>query len=165
VSTVNRTTAVEWGIPDEELFKIALRNLETKFTLSAPMTTELKNGTFHMFSAEHFFAASHVLLLDKHPEVIGPFGSMVAIPTRHLLLACPVNTFDIVQDIGALLNVSYRAEADGPGSITNQLYFYRDGRFARLKTKCPDGGTQLQLVPPPEFNQVLQELSPPNADE
>jgi hypothetical protein len=161
VSTVNRSMAVEWGMPDEQLFATALHNLETKFKLSDPLSTELKNGPFFMFSAVHFFAASHALLIEKHPEVIGPYGAMVAIPTRHLLLACPVNTFDIVQDIGALLNVSYRAEADGPGSITNQIYFYRDGRFARLTTREQEGSDQLQLVPPPEFQRVLEELPPP----
>lgn len=159
VMTVNRTSAVEWGMPDEELFKIALQNLATNFALSEPIKTDLKNGPLYIFSADHFFAASHVLLLPGKPELVGPYGTMIAIPTRHTLIVCPVQSFDIVHDIANLLNVAYKAEQDGPGSITNQLYFYRNGEFSRVVSETSGG--QVKLTPPPAFQRVLEELSPP----
>ena len=158
VSTVNRASAVEWGIPDEELFRVALANLEQRFGLGDPVKTELKNGTLHIFSAEHFFAASHALLMEQRPDLVGEYGAMVAIPTRHTFLVCPVNSFHIVHDIAMLLNVARKAEADGPGSITDQLYFFRYGKFSRLVSSLEGG--QMKLTVPPEFQRVLEELQP-----
>jgi hypothetical protein len=131
---------------------------EQRFGLGDPVKTELKNGPLHIFSAEHFFAASHALLMEQRPDLVGEYGAMVAIPTRHTFLVCPVNTFDIVHDIGMLLNVARKAEADGPGSITDQLYFFRDGKFSRLVSSLEGG--QMKMTVPPEFQRVLEELQP-----
>ena len=157
VATVSRASAVEWGMPDEQLFAHALANLESTFKLHEPVVKDLMNGPLFLFSAEHFFAASHALLLNRMPQCVGPYGAVVAIPTRHLLLCCPVNTFDIVKDIGVMLNIAHKAETDGPGSITNQLYFYRDGSFFVIASEMGDD-QQLRLTPPPEFIRVLEEL-------
>ena len=157
VATVSRTSAVEWGLPDEQLFDHAIGNLGTTFKLDAPVVKELANGPLFLFSAEHFFAASHALLLEKMPECVGPFGAVVAIPTRHLILCCPINTFDIVKDIGVMLNIAYKAETDGPGSITNQLYFYRDGTFDVIQSELGED-QKLRLTPPPGLVQVLNDL-------
>lgn len=163
VATVSRASAVEWGLPDEQLFVQALENLSTIYKVDAPVVKEVANGPLFLFSADHFFAASHALLLAKMPECVGPFGAIVAIPTRHLMICCPINNFEIVKDIGVMLNIAHKAEADGPGSITRQLYFYRDGTFALIHSEAGDD-QQLRLTPPPELLQVLNELEALSAE-
>jgi hypothetical protein len=74
-----------------------------------------------------------------------------------LILCCPINTFDIVKDIGVMLNIAYKAETDGPGSITNQLYFYRDGTFDVIQSELGED-QKLRLTPPPGLVQVLNDL-------
>lgn len=163
VATVSRASAVEWGVPDEQLFAQAMENLATTYRVDAPVVKELANGPLFLFSDDHFFAASHVLLLSGMPQCVGPFGAIVAIPTRHLMICCPVNNFEIVKDIGVLLNIAHKAETDGPGSITDQLYFYRDGAFAVIHSEAGED-RQLRLTPPPELVQVLTELESSSAE-
>lgn len=164
VATVSRASAVEWGLPDEQLFAQALENLSTIYKVDPPVMKEVANGALFLFSAEHFYAASHVLLLPKMTQCVGPFGAIVAIPTRHLMLCCPINNFEIVKDIGVMLNIAHKAEMDGPGSITHQLYFYRDGAFAMIQSEVGDDH-QLRLTPPPELVQVLNDLESLAADQ
>ena len=62
-----------------------------------------------------------------------------------------------------MLNIAHKAETDGPGSITRQLYFYRDGTFALIHSEAGDD-QQLRLTPPPGLLQVLNELESLSAE-
>lgn len=98
------------------------------------------------------FAATHVWALPAYVDV-PPAGLLVALPTRHLVLAGALTGRDQALDLAQalLLNADgiWRA---GPGSLSPDLYWWRDGALTLLP------GTPTSLSPPLAFVEVLDAL-------
>lgn len=149
--------AAKWGKSPDELFGIGLANLRT---LPSPDVehVEVDEGVeLFALTASHFFAATHVLTLYAHPQCIGPHGSLVAIPHRHLLLCHPIHTIDSAMAVHRIGLLASQMEREGPGSITARIYYrYPDGRFLDLPYEMTDD--QFIFRPPDEFMTVLNGL-------
>jgi hypothetical protein len=161
-SSIRNVTPEEiksWGKSEEELFEIGLANVMEN---CIPDVTEQELGegiTLTLFSDESFFVASHALLLEEHPDCLGPFGALVGIPHRHVLLAFPIQNRRVLQAIPMMIPIIAGMERDGPGSISSMLYWYRDGEFANLPYRIKDN--TLNFSPPEDFVEVLNLLGDP----
>lgn len=147
-----------WGRPPEGLFASALGNLERDVPLEfRPLRLSLG---IELLAAqdERPFAASHVLLLDRHPQALGPHGALVAVPTRHTLLCYPIRDQGVTLAVQFLPVVARRLHAAGPGPVTDSIYLYRNKRFVRIPYRLDTKG--FALSPPPELMQVLREVPP-----
>ncbi len=148
-SSIRNVTPEEiksWGKSETELFRIGLANVMEN---CIPDVTEQELGegiTLTLFSDESFFVASHALLLEEHPDCVGPFGTLLGIPHRHVMLAFPILDRRVLQAIPMMIPIIAGMERDGPGSISPLLYWYKEGEFTNLPYRI-DNNT-LNFSPP-----------------
>lgn len=158
IRNVTPEEANSWGLPIDELFVIAQDNVRET---CIPDVTEQDMGddlSVTMLSDESFFVASHALTLEQHyPNCIGQFGALVGIPHRHVLLAYPIETLDVVKAIPKMIAVVLGMERDGPGSISPRLYWLQHGEFLDLPYRVESN--TLNFAPPDEFLEMMNLLA------
>lgn len=144
-----------WGKTIDELFEIGKKNIKEKYPVNL---SEEKVGEHLIWFAEanHFFASGFALDIADYPQIVGDKGSLVSIPNRHTVIIYPIRNLDV---LGALNNVLYltsRMYQDGPGSITDKLYWYKDGEFIDLPHR--NENEKLVFSPPGVFIDALNEM-------
>lgn len=150
-----RSDVLEWG-EEDELFEIALANTDAEggALVERHDFSEKEGGpaTIWSFTGESFFTATHGLW-SAHIE--GPHGSVVAVPNRQAVLIHPIRDLAVVNAITIMVGLARRLCADGPGSISEDLYWSRDRTLTLLPV---DGDT---FTPPDEFVETLNRLGEP----
>lgn len=161
VASVSRTDAKVWGKSDEDLFAIALQNVRAHERVEID-SQEVKDGvSVQMLFGDSHFTSCHALFLREYLGEGAVHGAVVAIPHRHVLLFHPIRDVGVVLAINALITMAFGMHAEGPGSITPDLFWWREGKFTRLPSSVkPDGIT---FTPPDEFVDLLNALSAPPA--
>jgi hypothetical protein len=69
----------------------------------------------------------------------------------------PIVDASIVNAVGLLLRLADAQCRQGPGSISPNLYWWKDGHLTLLPSKREGG--QFQFIPPSEFVAVLNALA------
>jgi hypothetical protein len=156
-----RSDVLAWG-DEDELFEIALEQTRAEggALLERHDFDEDRGGptSIWVFHGESFFTATHAIWgvhLDPSPER----GMLVAVPNRHTVLAHPIRDLSVVSAVSVMLGVTNVMWAEGPGSLSDGLYWLRDGTLERLPAHIRDGNAT--FVPPDEFVEVLNGLDEP----
>jgi hypothetical protein len=157
VRTANVEHVQAWGKSHEEILSVAVENVRED-TVQSERLGEGESAPIACF-ADHFFAASHALLLgDRIPP--GANGNAVfAIPHRHALLYAPVVDLGVVQSINDLIVTAVSMFNQGPGSISPGLYWWREGSVTLLPSSFD--GKKVDFAPPDEFVELLNGLAAP----
>lgn len=102
------------------------------------------------------YTTTHLAWLPSYLDVPAG-GALVAVPTRHCLLAYPLTDRDgaVVALQGLLLNAQ-RLYDEGPGSVSPHLYWWHDSVLTLLPGTVGDG--RIELRPPEAFVDVLDSL-------
>ena len=87
-----------------------------------------------MLTGESFFTATHALWADRFSGPEAEFGTLVGVPTRHIVVAHPIRDRIALTVMAKMLQLVERYFNDGPGSLSDSLYWLADGRMERLKT-------------------------------
>jgi hypothetical protein len=153
VNSVHSDDARAWGMPTAELFDIALDNIWNYEPLQFEELPGPGVGTVFFGANEHFYAASHALLLERHLEVEPARGVVVAVPNRHVVIYHPVESRDAVEIMRGLPATVHGLYSQGPGSITPSLLWWRSGQF-RTIDYSPDG----EIIGPVELNEAIRDL-------
>ncbi len=157
VRTVHADEADAWGKSHDELLRRGLDNVR----ISLPpewQTIDLEEGVQLLaLESESFFAASYALMLDEFPQAVGSRGALVGIPTRHVLLCYPIDDVGVIQAIEVMIRAIYEFEKQGPGSLSEHLYWHHEGEMIDLPYRIT--GERIQFTPPPEFVQLLNDLA------
>jgi len=95
--------------------------------------------------------------MDNYPQVLGAKGTLVGIPHRHAVFLYPIETLEVVTACNILIPVISSMYHDGPGSISNNLFWYYNGEFITLPFEI--GEKELKFFPPEEFVDILNTLS------
>ena len=118
----------KWSISEKEILKIAKEN--TLKNNTEEFEAYKISDTFSvsiMFSDTNIFVTSSIYDLNKKYKSLSEYGAFVAVPNRYGIVLKNINketlNNDIVQMIG-LVNYMYQ---QGPGSITDTIYWF-DGR-------------------------------------
>ena len=72
------------------------------------------------------------LLGGKSYEVMGRHGCLFAIPSRSVIVCCPVEDARILQAISAFIPLVIELFEAGPGSISPSLYWFDRRRYHSL---------------------------------
>lgn len=146
----------EWNKTNEELFAIGINNIKAKYPLSI---SQENFGEFDIWfiQGEHFFTANIVFELENRKELIGSKGSLVGLPHRHSAIIYPIENLETVKAINGIIPTIYGMNQEGPGSLSNKLFWYRDGNYTELPYKLENG--KLQFFPPDSFVELLNELN------
>lgn len=157
IQQVRPEESAGWGKSVEELFALGLDNLRRK-PRPEIRRAELSEGMrVTVFSGNSFFVASEVLRLTQFPGCTGKHGALVGVPTRHALLAYPIDGAEVVKAMMLLAPLVVGICSQGPGAISPRLYWYHDGRFVDLPYIARD--RKPEFAPPAEFIELVKGLA------
>lgn len=146
-----------WPLESESVWQVAIDNVRLE-PQPTRQTVPAQGGTFELAMGDDFYVASRVLrLADEVPA--GATDVVVAIPNRHALLWHAIRDVSVVGAINGMAAVAGRLFVDGPGSISDQLYWWRPGATVHLPVQAD--GKSVQFAPPDEFVQLLNALPAP----
>jgi hypothetical protein len=158
VVTVNAESLERWGCTADDVWYQALANLRR--TERAPVD-DVDVGGAHLkaMTGDSFFVASNLLLLDDFlGDEATPLGTLVAVPNRHTLVWHPIADTTALRAIDAMVVMASGMCAEGPGSISPNLFWWRDGTLKTLPTHETD--EHYEFVPPDDFvTEVLETLA------
>jgi hypothetical protein len=174
VISVRAADRETWDVDDEELYETALENVRREGLLTsnkvdvgdAASVVVLEGG-------DTFFGASHALFLEDYlmneslvgtAGFQGEHGAVIAIPHRHVVIYHPIDDLGVVAAIKSMLVSAANMYAEGPGSISPELYWLppddHDTEDLLVRLPCVRTDEALQFMPPPEFVAVLESLGP-----
>lgn len=159
VATVHPNHVQKWGVPPHDLFQLGLRNVRAMGLLQ-PERIDLGGGPYVDVyeDLDNYFGASHALLLHEYFDPLPELGLLVGIPHRHSLLVHPIRDEQARSSLSALFHLAPHLYEQGPGSITQSVYWYRGGVFTLLPTQLLANG-EIEFSPPSSFEeQVLSRL-------
>jgi hypothetical protein len=146
----------KWGRSVDELFALGLANVKKSAHPSIEQVEINEGASFTAYTGDSFFTASFALLLDELDGATGPHGTLVAIPHRHMLLVHRIDNADAIFAVQHLGVLAYNLDEQGPGSISPNLFWYRDGKFLNLPFQIE--GDTFNFRPPEEFMKMLNGL-------
>jgi hypothetical protein len=156
VRTVAKSEAIAWGLNFDELFKIGRKNLVKAGLLGKRVIMLNQSVPLILYSGDSFYAASHMFILDQYLPDDLVHGALIGIPKRDVMLVHHIRNAGVFEAIPAMVQVIFSMYRDGPGSISNYLYWLNDGKMTRLPAEITDG--ELSFSPPSEFMEVLESL-------
>jgi hypothetical protein len=138
-----------WEQPAEQLF--ALGMWQTREHEEPPVVDvhESESGvSVQAIHGESMFVSAHALWVDD---------GLLAIPHRHVILRHEIEDLRVIDAIGLMASMAYGMCEEGPGSISDQLYFKRGEELIHLPIEhTPD---RPQFYPPDEFVELLNGLA------
>lgn len=153
VQTVPPDLLARWGVGEDQAFARAMDNLDQ---ISTRGLTPIRLGDdVELLALEDmsFFTASVALRIDDFHRLRAPLGVMVALPTRHLLLALPLHSAADVHHLQHLISVALHAEARGPGSLSKRVWWRYEGVWREVPYLID--GNKLSVYPPQELARLL----------
>jgi hypothetical protein len=156
ITNVQPEQAKKWNKDFDDLFQIGLQNIKDNYPLDI---SQQKFNTFTIWfiQGHHFFTPNIVFDLNNFPKFVGSKGSLIGIPHRHSVIIYPIENIETITAINQLIPTIYGMNAEGPGSVSNNLFWYKDGHFENLPYKIND--KELQFFPPDSFMELLNTLS------
>ncbi|MBI2933343.1 MAG: hypothetical protein HYY16_16990 [Planctomycetes bacterium] len=162
VATVHPDSVKKWHRPIEELFRLGLENVRAEGALRRDVTEIDKGAAVISLVGETFFAASHALLLEDYLKPPPRCGALVGVPNRHTVLYHLIEDFRVLPAIKALLVATFSMFQEGPGSVSPNLYWWRDGALTLLPSIVRP--KTIDFAPPMEFVEMLSGLGPSLCD-
>jgi hypothetical protein len=156
VSSVKPEQVQVWGRSSEELFALGLQNIFENYDFEV---MELDAGIpLKAIVQDHFFGANILLDLAHHPELLGTHGTLVGVPHRHTTLFFPIEDTSFIQAINMMIPMIHGMHHEGPGSISNCLYWYRAGAFEKLPYEISPEQT-IQFYPTEGLAALIEYMS------
>lgn len=160
VSTVHAEDAASWGRDREELWRLAERNThaDPDMEIEVLEPADGEGLPVAVCAGDSFFSASRALWPDE--LVRGEPSTqdlLVAFPNRHLGIACPITDARIIGGLSWLAAFVHDRCLEGPGSISDDLYWWSGGAWTRLPVAVT--GDRVQFFPPEPFVEVLNRLA------
>ena len=155
ITNISPDQLKKWGKTENELFEIGIQNIKENY----PQTiTKEKFGFFDIWfaNADHFFTPNIVYDLENHKELSGSKGLLIGIPHRHTAIIYPIENLEVVKAMNGILPAIYNMNIEGPGSLSNKVFWYNNGVFTEIPYKIEDG--RLIIIPPESFLDLLNEL-------
>lgn len=155
VSSIKPQQAESWNKSIDELFEIGVENIKNKYPVNISKQG-LDDFSFWFVNADHFFTPNIVFDLENRKELIGSKGALIGLPHRHTALIYPIDSIDVMKALNFLLPTVYGINSEGPGSVSNNLFWYNSNEFINLPYFIEDG--KIQFHPPQSFIDLLSEL-------
>lgn len=151
-ATVHRDHLGGWPVDADGAFEVALANLAAEPT-PVHDEVELEETRFTVWFGDSFYVATRALRLAAlMPE--GTTDALVAVPNRHTLLVHPIVDMGTLEAMQAMYRLAVQLYREGPGSISDQPYWWRDGTLAQIPHH--DQGSTIAVAPPDAFIAMLE---------
>jgi hypothetical protein len=146
-----------WPLDADAVWEVAIDNIRLE---PQPTRQEVpaQGSVFTMAVDDSFYVATRSLrLADELPP--GTKDAVFAVPNRHMLLWHAIHDVSVVGAMQAMMQVTSKAFLDGPGSISDQLYWWHDGEVVHLPVRAQ--GKSIDFMPPDTFVALLNTLPAP----
>lgn len=157
VRSISTGDVENWQKTPGQLYDIGLQNVRTKSVVQEQRVSVDEGIEFIGVMGEDFFAASHALLLHEHPEWLGAYGALLIIPTRHTFVLYPINDLQFTKAMQYLAVMATGMEKEGPGSISNRIYWYSDGCYVDIPYTIEN--KKVTVTPPAEFVALMNRIA------
>ena len=118
---------------------------------------ELHGAPLYVLTGESFFTATHALWADRFYEPAAELGTLVGVPTRHIVVAHPIRDRGALTVIAQMLQLVARYFNDGPGSLSDgPVLAASTAAWSGCETWIDEQGPHLS--PSPRFARVLEAL-------
>ncbi len=160
IRTVPSDHARAWGRPLDELFEIGAANVRAEPRPEVQRFDLGQGASCSAIAGDSFFVASHALFLGDYLGGSAPFGALVSVPHRHAVLFHPIVDMRVILAVNSLIPVTFGMYQEGPGSISESIYWWKEGRLLRLPSKV--SATSVTFEQPDRFvEEVLNRLPEP----
>lgn len=157
VVTVNAESLERWQCTADDVWYQALANLR-RTEKAQVETVDVGGAVLRAMTGDSFFVASNLLLLDDYLGEPTRWGALAMVPNRHTLVFHAIEDPSALRAIDAMVVMASSMCADGPGSISPHLFWWRDGAIRTLPTRETED--HFEFVPPDEFvDEVLEQLA------
>ena len=156
VQTITTDDVARWGVPVDEVLAVALANTRGEGPTDRDSAEVADGVVIDVLFGDSFFTTTAVAWLGELVE-IGERGALVAIPHRHMILVHPIHGAGAVQAVGHVIAMARRFYVEGPGSLSQHLYWWRDGELVWQPASVDDDG-RIEFHPTDEFMQALDSL-------
>jgi hypothetical protein len=144
-----------WGQDEDELFDLGLAAVREERDLDIRVQ-EHEGARIALLAGDSFYTATWGIWAGHLDPPATEHGALVAVPHRHAVLAHTIRDLSVVPAIGHMAQIAASMYAEGPGSISQSVYWWRDGRFDRVEITVTDGN--LSIAPSDELVAVLNSL-------
>ena len=79
--------------------------------------------------------ANIVFSFSNYPELVGSKGSLISLPTRHIVIIYPINDLNVVNALNTQIHVTNGVSSKGPGTLSNSLFWYFNGELKESHRK------------------------------
>ena len=147
----------QMGLGEDEAWQIAEANT-SRILIS---TTRLDVGApiLLLESPEETYTGAAILWLEKALGRQLPYGALVSVPTRVLILAHPIRDNSCRS---ALINMAVRAEGaarKGPYGLSSKLYWYHDSRLEAIDIHVDFNNNTLVLRGPVALERAMSQAA------
>lgn len=158
VVTVTAETLPRWGVSAEELYYQALANQRRAEQRATIEEIDVGGAVVRAMTGDSYFVASNLLLLNDFVSDEPPLGVIAAVPNRHTLVWHPIVDASALRALDAMVVMAASLHAEGPGAISPNLYWWKDGVVRTLPTRETE--EHYEFVPPDDFvDEVLEVLA------
>ncbi len=144
-----------WGVSREELFALAKQNVRAEGKLMQLEGLPMNGAEIDFFSGHSNYGATHVLWFEEYCERATGYGALLTVPNRHMVFCHMIRDQRVFEAVELLKMVTEQAYEDGPGSISQEIYWWRPGRLELLQTMRLGG--RLVVMPEEEFERLVIE--------
>jgi len=155
ISNIKPSDAAVWKKDNNYLFDLGLKNANEKYHTEITKDTSTGYGIY-LVSSDDFFCTNTIIEFDKNPQLIGKQGSLIGVPNRNSVVSYPIDDKNVVNVIEKMIMIVKGMEGEGPGSISSNLYWYKNGKFINLPYTMTSNSINFQ--PPSEFIDMLNGL-------
>jgi hypothetical protein len=155
IINVRPEQTIQWNKMNEELFEIGIANIKRNYKID--LSSHIFGGVkCWVAKGDHFFAPNIIFDLKNNSHLIGSNGALIGVPHRHAVFIYPIENLEVLDAIHVLIPTIYRMHEQGPGSVSDGLFWYHNDTFTPLPYEL--GAQKLQFTPPEAFAAVLNTL-------
>ncbi|MCG2613863.1 hypothetical protein LZZ85_06205 [Terrimonas sp. NA20] len=147
--------SIQWPLSTEELFGLGIRNTRKKYPLN--LFEQDFDGIPISFVVENHFYAPNILFnfLEEKPDPEYK-GMLIGLPNRHAALMHRITDMKVLQAIHRMIPAIYGMNKEGPGSVSDKLYWLHEGEVIVLPYTLD--AENIHFDPPENFIALLREL-------
>jgi len=157
-STVMKEHFEAWNISADSAFNIAQANINTHPVeqLTEFFTFEGVKVEVTILAEENYAASVLPDLKSNYPQLVGEWGSVIAVPHKAFVELCKVNRdrpFDFVKFIQGTKSVVDQEYMKHPQRISNRFYWYYNGIFHPITVT--DNNGSVNIVAPMGLSELM----------
>jgi len=150
-----------WKKDTSEVFKIAQENVNKQQIEKVTQKFDIDGANVEIsFLGNEDYAASYSLdLINNSPDLVGEWGSVIAIPNKGLVDICKISKdkpLDFVKFIQRLKSRVEKSFQEHEQPISDQFFWYYKGKFTKIKVMEQPNGN-INVISPFGLSELMTE--------